>query len=65
MTLERDFLRKCYVVRIPREEMMRMFIRAEDNANRYGCSVDELVAKEFSEKILCLINSSERKGDAG
>lgn len=60
MILEKDYRRKDYVIHIPREEMMEMFIRAHDNTYRYGKTEDELVAKELYEKILCLINSDMR-----
>lgn len=60
MTLEKDLRRNCYMILIPREEMKRMFIRANDKARTLGYTEDELVAKELYEKILCLINSDMR-----
>ena len=67
MTLERDERRNCYLILIPREEMKRIFIRAYDNAEKYGHTTDELVAKELYERILSLINSDlrEPKGEKG
>lgn len=60
MTLERDVRQNSYVIRIPREEMKRMFIRAWEHAEECGCTTDELVAKELYEKILCIVNSDMR-----
>lgn len=61
MTLERDVRQDSYVIRIPREEMKRMFIRAWDNANKCERTTDEFVAKELYERILGLINSDMRE----
>ena len=63
MTIERDVSQNCYVIRVPREEMKRMFTRALDHAEEYGCTTDELVAKELYERILSLINSDMRGND--
>lgn len=60
MTLERDVRQESYVIRIPRKEMKRMFIRARDHAEEYGCTTDELVAEELHKRILGLINSDMR-----
>ena len=61
MTLERDIRQNSYVIKIPKEEMKRMFKRAYDNAEECGCTTDELVAKELYERILSLINSDLRE----
>ena len=60
MILEKDFRNDCYVIRITREEMKRMFIKANDNARTLGYTEDEFVAEEFSRKILGIINSDMR-----
>ena len=60
MTLERDIRQNSYVIRIPKEEMKRMFKRAYDNTEKSGHTTDELVAKELYERILSLINSDMR-----
>lgn len=67
MTLERDVRQNSYVIRIPREEMKRIFIRAYDHTEECGCTTDELVAKELYERILRLIDSDMRepKGEKG
>lgn len=65
MTLEKDYYWQCYVIRITREEVKRMYLRAYENAKCYGRTEDELVAKELCERLLCLINSDMRdKTDA-
>lgn len=60
MILENDFRNDCYVIRITREEIKRMFIIANDNARTLGYTEDELVSKELCAKILGLINSDMR-----
>ena len=56
MTLEKDVVNNCYLIRITKEEVHNIVKRASDSANKYGVDADVLMAKELSEKILCILN---------
>ena len=60
MILEHDHYSQCYVIRISREEVKRLFITANDKARTLGYTEDEFVSRELSEKILRIINSDIR-----
>ena len=63
MTLEKDMRSECYLIRVSREEVKKMFIRAYDNAKIYGVATDELVVEELCKRILALINGDMKGGN--
>lgn len=59
MTLDKDIRNLCYVIRIPREEMKEIVVRAYDEE---PSDIDECMSLVLAKKILQLINSDRREG---
>lgn len=57
MIIERDFRTRTYIVRIPREEIIDIFVYA--NSMKGDLTTDEIASKIMANKILKLISDVE------